>query len=607
MCGIFGLIAKAGTVEREQVRHFTDLVSHRGPDGAGIFVRDNVGLGHRRLAILDLTESGAQPMRHCDLPVWITYNGEIYNYIELRSELEALGNRFVTATDTEVLLAAYIAWGVECLNRFNGMWSFAIYDSRINKVLCARDRFGIKPFYYVNTETAFAFGSEIRQLLPFIERRKADAELINDFLVCGLTDHTDRTFFTSVLKLAPGHFMWVDASTGAFQINRFYDLQSRLSADRLDPAQAAEGLRDLLDDAVGLRLRSDVRVGTCLSGGLDSSSVASFAAARNAKVSDRAFCAITAVSEQKSNNEEKYAKEVVDQASLDWIKIEPTYDDFVKNLEDLIDAQEEPFGGPSLMMQYLVMRAARENGVVVLLDGQGGDENLLGYDRYYAAWLLDRLRTQGIGGFARAFREAVDVNDNLTPSRLAMYLFGASSAIVRGLAYRFRYGFLKSTQLPWALKRFARSTFNARAMQVMEITETNLPMLLRFEDKSSMRFGVETRLPFLDYRLVEFAVSLDVGVKINRGWTKWPLRSAVNAILPENVVWRRNKIGFAAPDEVWLDRLTPVMQSAVVKSAFLARFVDVKILRRKFGRLDRGMRWRLYCVAVWSERFVVCS
>jgi asparagine synthase (glutamine-hydrolysing) len=603
VCGIFGLINKIGPADADLVGRLTDLVAHRGPDGRGVRVSGNVGLGHRRLAIIDLSEDGAQPMRDTRHPIWITYNGEIYNYLELRAELEALGFVFETASDTEVLLAAYVCWGEKCLERFNGMWSFAIHDERDNTLFCARDRFGVKPFYYVDTPTEFAFSSEIRQLLPFIERATAEDDLVNDFLVCGLTDHTDRTFFKGVKKLSPGHLLRANPSTGRIEIERYYSLAP--GSKEADEKAAPDLLRELLEDATRLRLRSDVRVGTCLSGGLDSSSVATLAAKRHSLSSTEAFFAITAVSQQASNNEEQYAAEVVKNSGLNWVRTEPTYEEFAATTETLIDIQEEPFAGPSIMMQHEVMKAARSNGVTVLLDGQGGDETLLGYERYYAAWLLDHFRLGGMSGFLSAFRSATAVNANVPPRRLAMYFFGASFAPLRALAYRWRYSFLKRPNLPESLRRFARHTRDARAMQALEITETNLPMLLRFEDKNSMRFGIETRLPFLDYRLVEFALGLPTRIKLNGGWTKWPLRFAMQNVLPADICWRKDKIGFAAPDQLWLSRHTPIMQAKVINSPLIARYVDMKMLKKRFNRLDLGMRWRLYCVALWGERFRV--
>ncbi|WP_342740106.1 asparagine synthase (glutamine-hydrolyzing) [Bradyrhizobium sp. B117] len=599
MCGIFGLITRNGPVDADQIDLLTDLVAHRGPDGRGVRINKNVGLGHRRLAIIDLSDDGAQPMRDRDLPVWITYNGEIYNYLELRAELQALGHVFHTASDTEVLLAAYIRWGEKCLDRFNGMWSFAIHDERDNTLFCARDRFGVKPFYYVNTATHFAFGSEIRQLLPLIERPVADDDLVSDFLVCGLTDHTNRTFFKGVEKLPPGHWMRVDVSTTRFELKRYYSLAPRsLETDEVDQARL---LRALLDDATRLRLRSDVRVGTCLSGGLDSSSVATLAAKRYS--SSERFFAITAISEQVTNNEEAYAAEIAAKSDLNWLRTRPSYEQFASTAEILLEVQEEPFAGPSIMMQYEVMKTARSNGVIVLLDGQGGDETLLGYHRYYAAWLLDHFRRGGVGGFFSAFADATEAG--ISPRRLLMYLFGASSARLRAAFYRWRYSFLKKPDLPDSLRRFARQTRDAQEMQVLEINETNLPMLLRFEDKNSMRFGVETRLPFLDYRFVEFALNLPTRIKLNKGWAKWPLRAAMQDLLPASIAWRKDKIGFAAPDQLWLGRHSSAMYRKVVASTLLARYVDMDTVKRKFHQLDLGMRWRLYCVALWGERFRV--
>ncbi|WOH68173.1 asparagine synthase (glutamine-hydrolyzing) [Bradyrhizobium sp. BWA-3-5] len=599
VCGIFGLLTKNGPVDADQVDRLTDLVAHRGPDGRGVRVNGNVGLGHRRLAIIDLTDDGAQPMCDRHLPIWITYNGEIYNYLELRAELEALGHVFHTASDTEVLLAAYVRWGEKCLDRFNGMWSFAIHDERDNTLFCARDRFGVKPFYYVNTATQFAFGSEIRQLLPLIGRPFADDDLIRDFLVCGLTDHTNRTFFRSVEKLPPGHRMRVDVSTGRVEVQRYYSLAPRSST--ADEADTARLLRDLLDDATRLRLRSDVRVGTCLSGGLDSSSIATLAARHYALGSNERFFAITAVSEQASNNEEVYAAEVAARSELNWLRTKPSYQDFASTTETLLEVQEEPFAGPSIMMQYEVMKTARSHGVIVLLDGQGGDETLLGYHRYYAAWLLDHFRRASVRGFLSAFSDAVRAG--ISPRRLLMYFFGAGSSTLREAFYRWRYTFLRNPDLPESLRRFARKTRDAQQMQILEITETNLPMLLRFEDKNSMRFGIETRLPFLDYRFVEFALSLPTRIKLNKGWAKWPLRAAMQDLLPGSISWRRDKIGFAAPDQLWLNQHSPAMYEKVSNSALLARYVDLAAVRKKFYRLDLGMRWRLYCVALWGERF----
>ncbi len=606
MCGIFGIVGKTGPVSEEQVRQLTDLVAHRGPDGSGIHIAGKVGLGHRRLAIIDLSANGAQPMRHISQPVWITFNGAIFNYLELRRELELLGATFHSASDTEVLLNAYLIWGRQCLERLNGMWAFVIHDGRDDTLFCARDRYGIKPLYYADTAGAFALGSEIRQLLPLIGERRADAELVDDFLLCGLTDHTQRTFFTGIEKLAPGHFLRVDVATGKHEIEQYYRLIPDRSAADADIHTGPDRVRRLLDDAIRLRLRSDVRVGTCLSGGLDSSSVAALAASAH-RADGAAFSAITAVSEEPSNNEESYAAQVVERGGLSWIQTRPTYEDFSSALRQLIDIQEEPFGGPSIMMQYAVMKAARANGITVLLDGQGGDETLLGYDRYYAALLRDCFRKRGVRGLVGAVRSALSANANLSLLRLAILFIGMSWPAARRAAYGWRYRFMKHRALPLALRRLALSLGDAAGMQAIEITETNLPMLLRFEDKNSSHFAIEARLPYLDHRFVEMALGLPVQLKMHDGWTKWLLRKAMVGILPEAIGWRRNKIGFAAPDRLWLDRHLPEMRDKVLASGLVAAHADVRTLARRFNGLSLLMRWRLYCLALWADQFAVLA
>jgi asparagine synthase (glutamine-hydrolysing) len=607
LCGIFGIIGKAAPVQEQQVRALTDLVAHRGPDGSGLHVDGQVGLGHRRLAIIDLSASGAQPMHHASEPLWITFNGAIFNYLELRRELELLGATFRSASDTEVLLNAYAVWGERCLDRLNGMWAFVIYDQRDGTLFCARDRFGIKPIYYVDSASVFAIGSEIRQLLPLIGNRRADAELVDDFLLSGLTDHSTRTFFSGIEKLAPGHYLRADVRTGRFKIERYYRLLADGSAAETCAAAAPGRVRELLEDAVRLRLRSDVRVGTCLSGGLDSSSVAALAAAAWGEPPGAAFSAITAVSEQPSNNEEAYAAQVVEHCGLNWIRTRPTYEDFSSALEQLIDIQEEPFGGPSIMMQYAVMKAARANGVVVLLDGQGGDETLLGYDRHYAALLRDGFRGGGIRGSISVLRSALAANANLSLRRLAIIYAGMSWATARSLSYRWRYGFMRNLALSQSLRRLLLNAREGAEMQVVEIAETSLPMLLRFEDKNSAHFAIEARLPYLDHRFVEFALGLPVRVKMYGGWSKWPLRQAMAGLLPESICWRRNKIAFAAPDQLWLNRHHARMRHKVLDCELLARHVDLKALAVRFDGLDLSMRWRLYCLAIWSEQFGVSA
>jgi asparagine synthase (glutamine-hydrolysing) len=601
MCGIFGIVHRRRAADPAEVDRLTDAVSHRGPDGRGRFLHENVGLGHRRLAILDLSERGAQPMHHPQRAVSIVHNGEVYNHVELRRELEALGHTFRGQSDTEVILAAWIQWGRECLARFNGMWSFVVFDRDRHEVFCARDRFGVKPLYWTDTGDSVAFGSEIRQLRPLIAQARATSGLVRDFLATGLSDHTQDTFLEGIRQVPGGHWLSIDTRNGQCTQQRWYRLEPATGASMLGAAAAAESLAALLADAVTLRLRSDVPVGTCLSGGLDSSSIATLAAPPYQQSSGQPFRAITAVSSELANNEEGYARQVADSAGLQWITVRPTFADFEAALDGVVAGQEEPFAGPSIFMQYFVMQEARRQGVTVLLDGQGGDETLLGYERYYGAWLLDALREGGVAGIAGALRSIGRANDNMPPLRATAYVLGSLFAPLRAGAVRWRYPYLRDARLPEPLRRFGQSTRDARAMQAHELTCTNLPMLLRYEDKNSMQHGIETRLPFLDYRLVEFALGLRSTVKMHDGWTKWPLRKAMSGRMPEAITWRRNKIGFEAPAASWLGEMMPRIREAVLSSRFLEPYVDLRRLRDRFHTVDHRMLWRLYNTELWAR------
>jgi asparagine synthase (glutamine-hydrolysing) len=602
MCGLFGIVHRRRAADRAEVDRCTDLAAHRGPDGRGVFVDGPVGLGHRRLAILDLSERGAQPMHHPARPVCIVHNGEVYNYLEVREELRSLGHRFRGDSDTEVILAAWLQWGRDCLRRFNGMWAFAILDRERGELFCARDRFGVKPLYWTDTGEAVAFASEIRQLRPLLAQVRAEKDRVRDFLATGLSDHTPGTFLQGVRQLPGGHWLSIDVRTGTATEQRWYELTAAASAAALDPSQAAARLRELLEDSVRLRLRSDVPVGTCLSGGLDSSSVAALASPLYREAAGERFRAITALSTEAANNEEAYARRMVDSASLDWITVQPGVADFEQALDTVIAGQEEPFAGPSVFMQYFVMQAARRNGVTVLLDGQGGDETLLGYERYYGAWLLDRWREHGVAALPRGFAQIGAANGNLPPARRAAWVLGALFAPLRAGAVRWRYPFLRDPSLPRAQQEFAHASRDAVAMQKLELSRTNLPMLLRYEDKNSMQHGIETRLPFLDWRLAEFALGLRASVKMHEGWSKWTLRAAMADRLPHDIAWRRNKIGFEAPAATWLAALLPRVKAEVTASRFLEPYVDLARLRASIDRVDHRMLWRLFNVERWAAQ-----
>jgi len=369
-----------------------------------------------------------------------------------------------------------------------------------------------------------------------------------------------------------------------------------------------QDFRDTFEDSIRLRLRSDVQVGTCLSGGLDSSSVSLIAARQHAAASANPFSAITAVSEDPARSEEHYAEQVVRAGRLNWIKTRPVYEDFCDALPRVVRQQEEPFTSPSICMQSFVMQAARENGVTVLLDGQGADEILLGYERYYYAYALAVWRQVGVMETLRWHSQVKQNNSDMTSLRFLALAMRDLSPSLRYLHYLTRARYLSSRpSMPEWMRQYARACVDLRSLQMLEVEITGLPPLLRFEDKNAMAHSIETRLPFLDHRLVERCISLGWNLKMRDGWSKWVVRQSMNDVLPHDIAWRRNKIGFAAPDQLWLTRHAKTMARTVEGSALIARFCNIDAVRKGFLSLDLASQWRLFCTALWEEQFGVVA
>lgn len=598
MCGISGIINKyEKSVNQDEIQKINDLISHRGPDDEGFYFEKNFAFGHRRLSILDLSSDGHQPMYYLE-KYTITYNGEVYNYLEIREELMEDGYKFISNTDTEVILASYDKWGEDCVHKFNGMWAFAIYDKEKEIIFCSRDRFGVKPFYYTEIDSKFIFGSEIKQLLEFYDERYVNKKILMDYLVIGYENHTNETFFENIFKLEQSHNLVYDLKTNNFEIKRYYDLKKEEM--KLDENSSIETYKAKLIDAITLRLRSDVKVGTCLSGGLDSSSIAAIASnIYNNKASDR-FTAIHAKSSQKSSDESLFAQEVADNCNLDLNIIEPTQDEFINSIDEVIYTQEEPFGGPSIFMQYLVMKKSKEIGCTVLLDGQGGDETLVGYERYYPAYLMSLGFFDFIKGFFYSSK-----NSKLTKKELLAYFIYFTKSKIRIKRLKSKNNFIKKEYFDLAsfdvLEKNANSYLNFFELQHEEIFHTQMPHLLRYEDRNSMRHSIETRLPFIDFRVVETAVSINNKYKIKNGWTKYILRKTIDKILPNSIVWRTNKFGFEAPTKSWIDSIDSEILESINNSTILSEILNSK----DFNKLDLTQKWKLFNIAKWEEIYNV--
>lgn len=597
MCGIAGIIEKrrSGTAVdirsqlESQLKKMNAAQKHRGPDGEGVFVEtsgdSSFGFGHRRLAILDLSPAGHQPMivntRRGGRLV-LTYNGEIYNYLEIRSELQARGHLFATGTDSEVLLRSYEEWGESCLEKFNGMFAFAIFDEHCNKIFAARDRFGVKPFYYRDTGARFEFASEIKAILSLGRSGGVDAQTVVDYLYSGQLGFSERTFFSDVKELRPGYWLQFDIPGKTWKTGQWYDLSSRVeSIDiSLTEREATCEVQRILTDSVRLRLRSDVPVGTCLSGGIDSSSIASIAS----ELSVKSFVGITASSLDPQNDETEFARLVAESGGLNWNLVRPN--SFVEKLEEVVRLQDEPFGGLSIFMQEAVMAKSKEIGVPVLLDGQGGDEVFLGYPKYLQGFLSFRPR--------------------LIAKRLASQM-GILER--RELAVELNRSFPKELKVAKEhLIMYRRSLSCPRKAQILDITSTNLPQLLRYEDRNSMHHSIETRLPFLDYRLVEFGVALPASYKIDsRGTHKAILRKAMRGVVPDGILDRQDKVGFAPPDRVWRREFAHLWSESVARSGFLISVLGEAALRQELDETDysQDLRWKLINLAIWSKSYSI--
>lgn len=596
MCGLSGVVALwADRIQPDAIDRLHAQIQARGPDGEGFYREPGLALAHRRLAIIDTTTAANQPFLWRDRYV-LVFNGEIYNYRELRDELEAEGIRFHTASDTEVLIAAYAHWGEACQHRFNGMWAFVIWDRQTKQLFCSRDRFGVKPLYWAERDQQLFLASEPKQLRALGLGGQVNPEELSRFLFTGIIGATPASFFTGIQSLPAGHSLTV-AHQQPLRIARWYSLPTRPVDTNAIPS--------LLRDSVALRLRSDVPVGSCLSGGLDSSAVVMLAAAARAGAASSPLHCIHARSSDPEVDESAFASLVADASSSRLLTLTPSADQFWQNLNEICRVQDEPFGSPSICMQYFVMQQARASGCTVMLDGQGADEVLLGYSKFMVLALSHAWQSGGLPQLLHTLINSWSANASLTPRTTLQYLAGTLLSPLRAARVRRRLPFLKLPLQP--VQRLYGSVSAAatdcRQTQLLELFQTSLPALLRYEDRNSMAHSVEARLPFLDYRLVEAALTLPVDQKIHNGWSKYPLRTS--GILPDAIAWRRSKLGFNAPERSWIGGYSRQMLAQTLDSPLIAAIADRGALERSWYRLDRREQWRLFNVALWADIYRV--
>lgn len=658
MCGITGIISfNSSNFPLQRIATMNRMLRHRGPDDEGyVFIKsakDNVciyggedtpeevysanlihtprhpyrrqehpdariALGHRRLSIIDLTPAGHQPLCTPDQRYWIVYNGEIYNYLELRENLKRKGYLFKTKTDTEVLLYAYQHWGPSALERLVGMFAFALYDRLEKTLFLARDFFGIKPLYFTSCPDGFAFASEIKALLCFSQvSRKANAQQIYEYLRFGRTDHCEETLIAQIHQLPAAHFLKISVDQPKIVRPVCYWKIDLKHQSELLFNEAADRMRQLFLKSIKYHLRSDVPVGAALSGGIDSSSiVASIRLLQNTNGSLHSF---SYIADQLELSEEKWVDVITQSTGTIKHIVNPSPADFVEDMDNLILAQDEPFGSMSIYAQYRVMQLAKEKGIKVLLDGQGADELLAGYSTYLGARLASLI-------YNFRWLDALKFIITSYPSAIGNWkekLINTAKYFLPESLYRFAWRVTGDQPIPAWLrvgwfeeqgvnffhkkKKLSRNIFHQELHS--SLTIEILPSLLRYEDRNSMAFSVESRVPFLTPELVRFIFSLPEEHLIDsQGTNKALIRAAMKGIVPEVILNRKDKIGFRTPDARWIIKLAPWVTNILSSESVIdLPMLDQKHLIREWQRFlkdpstFRYQIWRWINFIKWSE------
>jgi asparagine synthase (glutamine-hydrolysing) len=612
MCGIAGIIKfSREKVSQQQLKVMTDAIAHRGPDGEGQWVNvdGNIGLSHRRLSIIDLSNFGHQPMHYLDRYT-ITFNGEIYNYLELRDMLLQKGYTFQSHSDTEVLLALYDHLKEQSLTLIDGMFAFAIYDSKENKVFCARDRFGEKPFYYSHKNgEELVFASEMKAIHALKGKGPTNKKILYNYLAFGYVDNrTDlsETFFEGISNLPHSHYMYIDLATSTTRVERYWSISIGANSLHDDPDKARLKIKELFYTGLKRRLRSDVSVGSSLSGGLDSSIIVcaidhlfknGFCVENGDPASSTIQNTFSARFPGFARDEGKYIDMVTNVTNVSPHYTYPDEQTLLSEIDRVAYHQEEPFGSASILAQYEVMKLAREKEVTVLLDGQGADEIFAGYHGYYHVYFRE-MRRREAGKYASEFAAYEKLHsDNTVNEKPRRNIAQYAREYFPSYVDKLRFGRMIFKQ---KTKKYFNSDFfedNSRSFyrfnnsfnrlnEELNYASMNgdLQHLLRCADRNSMAHSREVRLPFLFHELVNYAFSLPADYKIHDGWTKWILRKSFDDLLPKEICWRKDKIGYEPPQKKW-------MENGIIRDKIMSateKLVDDRILDKKVLSIKGG-------------------
>jgi len=666
MCGISGIV---GLKDRREsylrvLPSMTQALKHRGPDDEGwVFFSQNkilkvagedapkeihelkekyapngsladldnefsIALGHRRLSIQDVSLLGHQPFCTDDENYWITYNGEIYNFHELRDELSSKGYGFKTNTDTEVLLNAYLEWGEECVRHFNGMWAFVIYDRADNILFGSRDRFGVKPFYYILNDDLFAFASEYKALLkiPTLEK-KLNPVAVYDYLVLGKTELEEEGLVKDIFELMPAHSFRFDLNNSTLKKWKYYSLEFNAKWQQFNRhtfSKYSQDVRELIINAIRLRLRSDVSVGSCLSGGLDSSTIVCVI---NHLLSQEPIKQVgdvqkvfTACYSDCKEDERSWAKIVVDNTQTSWHQTFPKPEELINELEDLVYTQDIPFFSSSTYAQYKVMQLAHNNGIKVTLDGQGSDELFAGYSPQFTSFIAEAFKNFSLGTICNNLTHLDNSFANaemLTgyPAKIiAANLFSGYFKNKGFISARKEFQYINDefwdehkkrlnyliSSLPTSLNKLLYSQF----------TGPDLKALMRTGDRNSMRFSIESRVPFADdVNLIEYVFGISSAYKVRNGQSKYLLRDSMKDMLPTEIAHRKDKLGFATPEKQWFQQLKDPLKE-MVSSNQNDEYINWTELNKNWDAVfNRSVEvstirlWRFINFAVWRRVF----
>ena len=629
MCGINGVVLTGGAAAgeddlRRTIRGMNAALAHRGPDGEGEFWQPGVVLGHRRLAILDLSEAGRQPMFNEDGSLALVFNGEIYNYLELIPELKAAGHVFRSHSDSEVILHAYEQWGEACVERLNGMWAFAIWDVRKRELFMSRDRFGVKPFYYWQDTTRFVFSSEPAGIIAAQPLREANLAKLHAYLAYGYRTTNGETFFAGLNELLPGHCARLESS-GRLHLRRFWQLP-RPPMAAPSPSERVEAYRALLVDAVRLRFRSDVPVALLQSGGLDSSAICAVVndEIEAGRLGPTEITAFTSVYPGEAEDESAAIDALMATCPhVRSVQLSPNGDELAGLLPEFVRTMQEPVASSTSFAHWRLMKAVHQRGIKVVINGQGADEALAGYGRYVVGYrLLDLLQTRPTAAWteAKAMRSKMGFGLPQLAMQTAKAMLGRRSAssfrarfsegttaVLDTSFHRTHQGYLPDV----VMQHHGRNMRNHLRSQLLDY---GFNQILHYEDQSSMSQAVEIRSPFIDYRLMEYAFALPDEDLLSDGVTKRVLRTAFASRLPLTIVDNHRKIGFATPFDIWAR--TPafrLMTESIVHSPeFCSRGLwdSAKLAKRLLdpGAARQGFAvWRFINTELWLRAFGITN